>query len=56
MIYEFRLKGEQANPGIARIDMDYDQAGDRPLTIEASFARYSASIDVPEGTLRMRLY
>ena len=54
--YEFQLQGEQAGSGIARVDMDYALAGDRPLTIEASFSRYSASIDVPEGTLRMKLY
>ena len=54
--YEFQLKGEQADSGIARIDMDYDHEGNHPLIIEASFARYSASIDVPEGTLRMKLY
>ena len=33
--------------------MDYDHEGNHPLIIEASFARYSASIDVPEGTLRV---
>ena len=54
--YEFQLKGGQTNSGIARIDMDYDHEGNQPLTIEASFTRYSASIDVPEGTLRMKLY
>ena len=56
LVYEFQLQGEQDNPWIARIDMDYDTAGIHALAIEASFARYSASIDVPEGTLRMRLY
>ena len=56
LIYEFRLKGEQADSGIARINMDYAPADEQPMTVEASFARYSASIDVPEGTLRMKLY
>ena len=56
LVYEFLLQGEQADSGIARIDMDYDPVGNRPLAIEASFARYRASIDVPEGTLKMRLY
>ena len=54
--YEFQLKGEQADSRTARIDMDYDHEGNHPLTIEASFTRYSASINVPEGTLRMKLY
>jgi hypothetical protein len=54
--YEFLLKGEQAGAGIARVDMDYDHEGQRPLTIEASFTRYRASIDVPAGTLQMKLY
>jgi len=56
LIYEFQLQGEYADSGIARIDMDYDPASNQPLAIEASFARYSASIDVPEGTLLMRLF
>ena len=56
LVYEFQLQGEQAGSEIARINMDYDSVGNRPLAIEASFARYSASIDVPEGTLWMRLY
>jgi len=36
--------------------MDNNHEDNHPLTIEASFARYSASIDVPEGTLWMKLY
>ena len=55
LVYEFQLQGEQDNPWIARIDMDYDMAGNLPLAIEASFARYKASVDIPEGTLRMSL-
>ena len=54
--YEFQLKGEEVDSEIVRIDMDYDPAGDQPLAIEASFARYSANIDVPAGTLQMKLY
>ena len=54
--YEFQLKGEEPDSEIVRIDMGYDPAGDQPLAIEASFARYSANIDVPAGTLQMKLY
>ena len=54
--YEFQLKGEEVDSEIVRIDMDYDPAGDQPLAIEASFARYSANINVPAGTLQMKLY
>ena len=54
--YEFQLKGEEVDSEIVRIYMDFDAAGDQPLAIEASFARYSANIDVPAGTLQMKLY
>ena len=56
LIYEFRLKGKKADSVIARINMDYDPTEEQPMTVDASFSRYSASIDIPKGTLRMKLY
>ena len=55
LVYEFRLKGDQDDHPIARIEADYDQSGDRLNAVEASFTRYNASIDVPEGTVRLKL-
>ena len=53
--YEFQLKGDDKDLHIVRVDADYEQAGDYPTVIDASFTRYHASIDVPEGTMRVKL-
>lgn len=54
--YEFQLKGDQAELPIARFDVGYDQVGDRPMAIAASFTRYRASIDVPTGTMQVKFF
>jgi hypothetical protein len=54
--YEFRLKGESTDLPVARIDAGYGQAGELPTAIDASFTRYHASIDVPAGTMRVKLH
>jgi len=56
LIYEFRLKGEGTNLPVIRVDAGYGQAGELPTTIDASFTRYHASIDVPTGTMRVKLH
>jgi hypothetical protein len=55
LVYEFRLRGEPGDERVARLDIDYDQAGEAPTAIEASFTRYQAHVDVPNGTMRMKL-
>ncbi len=52
---EFRLKGESTDLPVARINAGYGQAGELPTAIEASFTRYHASVDVPAGTVRVKL-
>jgi hypothetical protein len=56
LIYEFRLKGEGTDLPVIRIDAGYAQAGELPTEIDASFTRYHASIDVPAGTMRIKLH
>jgi hypothetical protein len=56
LIYEFRLKGESNGLPIARFDAGYGHTGDLPIAIDASFSRYHASIDVPAGTMRVKLH
>lgn len=56
LVYKFRLKGHTSDRLLARIDVDYDPAGDRPVAVGASFARYQANIDVPAGTMQVKLY
>ena len=53
--YEFQLKGDDKDLPVVRINADYEQAGDYPTVIDASFTRYHASIDVPEGIVRVKL-
>ena len=55
LTYEFKLKGNQGDRPIVRIDADYDDMGNRLETVKASFTRYDARIDVPEGTVRLTL-
>lgn len=55
LTYEFQLKGDDKDLPVVRIDAGYDQAGDYPTVIDASFTRYHASIDVPSGTMQVRL-
>lgn len=54
--YEFQLKGNAKDLPIARIEAGYEQAGDFPTVINASFTRYQASIDVPAGSMRVKLH
>jgi len=54
--YEFRLKGDEPDLPVVRIDAGYEQAGDYPVAIEASYSHYQASIDVPAGTMRLKLF
>lgn len=56
LIYEFRLKGESTDLPVARINAGYGQAGELPTAIDASFTRYYASVDVPAGTMRVKLH
>jgi hypothetical protein len=56
LIYEFRLKGESNDLPVARVDAGYGHTGDPPVAIDASFSRYHASIDVPAGTMRVKLH
>jgi hypothetical protein len=56
LVYEFRLKGESTDLPVARIDAGYGQEGELPTAIDASFTRYHASIDVPAGTMRVKLH
>jgi hypothetical protein len=56
LTYEFQLKGESADLPIARINAGYGQAGELPTAIDASFTRYHASVDVPAGTVRVKLH
>ena len=53
--YEFQLKGDDKDLPVVRIDADYEKAADYPTVIDASFTRYHASIDVPEGIVRVKL-
>jgi hypothetical protein len=53
--YEFQLKGDDKDLHVVRVDAAYEQAGDYPTVIDASFSRYHASIDVPSGTMRVKL-
>lgn len=56
LTYEFRLKGDQPDLPVIRIDAGYQAVDDYPLAIDASFSHYQASIDVPAGTMRLKLY
>jgi hypothetical protein len=56
LTYEFQLKGEGTDLPIARIDASYGQAGELPVAIDASFTHYNMSIDVPAGTMRVKLH
>jgi hypothetical protein len=56
LTYEFQLKGEGTDFPVARIDASYGQAGELPVAIDAFFTRYHASIDVPAGTMRVKLH
>jgi hypothetical protein len=53
--YEFQLKGDDKDLHVVRVDAGYEQAGDYPTVIDASFTRYHASIDVPAATMRVKL-
>lgn len=55
LVYEFRLKGNQANRPIVRIDADYDDMGDHLEAVTASFTRYNARVEVPDGTVHLTL-
>jgi hypothetical protein len=56
LIYEFQLKGESTDLPVARINAGYGQAGELPTAIDASFTHYHASVDVPAGTVRVKLH
>lgn len=53
--YEFQLMGDDKDLHVVRVDATYEQAGAYPTVIDASFTRYHASIDVPEGIVRVKL-
>jgi hypothetical protein len=56
LTYEFRLKGDQPDLPVIRVDAGYQPAGEYPVAIDASFSHYHASIDVPAGTMRLKLF
>ena len=56
LIYEFRLKGDEPDLPVVRIEAGYEQAGDYPVVMDASYSYYHASIDVPAGTMRLKLF
>jgi hypothetical protein len=55
LIYKFRLKGVSDDLPVVLINAGYEQAAELPTTIDASFTRYHASVDVPAGTVRVKL-
>jgi hypothetical protein len=56
LIYEFRLKGDQENQPVARINAQYEPLADYPKLIDASYTHYQANIDVPAATLHVKLH
>jgi hypothetical protein len=53
IVYEYRLKGSNADQPSGRIKARFDDTGEKPLQVEAQFTRYLASIDLVEGTMQM---
>ena len=51
--YEYRLKGTNTDQPSGRIRARFDDNGEKPLLVEASFAHYLASIDFIEGKMQM---
>lgn len=55
LVYEFRLKGNQADQPVARINAQYKPSAVYPNLIDASYSRYQASVDVPTATVHVKL-
>ena len=53
--YEYRLKGADSDQQSGRIMASFDETGDKPLMVEASFTHYLASIDLVEGKMHIKL-
>jgi hypothetical protein len=53
--YEYRLRGTNADLSSGRIRASFDDSGEIPLLVEASFTHYLASIDLVEGKMKMEL-
>ena len=53
--YEYRLKGATSDQQSGRIRASFDESGDKPLMVEASFTHYLANIDLVEGKMHLKL-
>ena len=53
--YEYRLKGATSDQQSGRIRASFDDSGDKPLMVEASFTHYLANIDLVEGKMHLKL-
>jgi len=53
--YEYRLRGANPDQQTGRLMASFDETGDKPLLVEASFTHYLASIDLVEGKLNIKL-
>jgi hypothetical protein len=51
--YEYRFKGADTDRPSGRIRASFDDSGEKPLLVEASFAHYLASVDLIEGKMQM---
>jgi len=53
--YVFRLQGDHAVQPVAKVEATYDQAGEYPLEIDATYQRYLAFADIPEATVTIKV-
>ena len=54
LIYKFRLKGSDEEPQIARFVIQYDETGEKPLTVEAGFNRYQMHTDLLTALMKVQ--
>jgi hypothetical protein len=55
LTYEYRLKGEQKEPVLARFTVWFDDSGEKPAQMESSYSRFRTQTDFVQKTVSMKV-
>jgi hypothetical protein len=55
LVYEYRVKGEQTDPNIARFTVWFDETGMKPVRVESRYFRYQTRADFLEKKMYIKV-
>ena len=54
LVYEYKLKGSDAETHTAKLVVWFDEAGQKPLTVEAGFSRYRMQANLLTAVMKVQ--